>query len=152
LHNFKEPLEVEIKISGPDQNSNFLSLNKDVKLDVPSRIVNFELGALAPGNYKLSVDVKNGLNFKNETSLLFEPKSYSVFIQIDKAIYKPGQTVFFRAIIVQPSLNKAETGANNVYIIVSLSPLLFSCSSLSLFRKRKLSICQLLLPHKFLGL
>lgn len=31
------------------------------------------------------------MSFRNQTVLTYEHKSYSVFIQTDKAIYKPGQ-------------------------------------------------------------
>ena len=33
-----------------------------------------------------------GLTFKNETTLNYQAKSISIFIQTDKAMYKPGQT------------------------------------------------------------
>lgn len=33
-----------------------------------------------------------GLTFKNETTLHYQAKSISIFIQTDKAMYKPGQT------------------------------------------------------------
>lgn len=49
--------------------------------------------SLHPGSYKLKVQgTGHGLHFTNETDLAFESKSISVFIQTDKAMYKPGQT------------------------------------------------------------
>ncbi|CAG2101909.1 unnamed protein product [Medioppia subpectinata] len=42
--------------------------------------------------------------FINEVTLTYEAKSVSVFIQTDKAMYKPGQKVQFRAVVVNPSL------------------------------------------------
>lgn len=46
---------------------------------------------LGPGAYKLKVQGTHGLKFTNEADLDYEAKSVSIFIQTDKAIYKPGQ-------------------------------------------------------------
>lgn len=55
--------------------------------------------SLHPGSYKLKVQgTGHGLHFTNETDLAFESKSISVFIQTDKAMYKPGQTGIFNPI------------------------------------------------------
>ncbi|WAQ99618.1 CD109-like protein, partial [Mya arenaria] len=57
------------------------------------------------GSYKLHVQGSgHGLHFSNETSITFQSKSVSIFIQTDKATYKPGQTVNFRAFAVFPTL------------------------------------------------
>ncbi|XP_053399009.1 CD109 antigen-like isoform X3 [Mercenaria mercenaria] len=56
------------------------------------------------GSYKLHVAGTGGATFKNETTISFESKSISLFIQTDKAMYKPGQTVNFRAFAVFPNL------------------------------------------------
>lgn len=45
---------------------------------------------LGPGSYKLKVQGIHGLMFTNETNLYYESKSVSIFIQTDRAIYKPG--------------------------------------------------------------
>lgn len=44
-----------------------------------------------PGNYTLEVIGQGGINVRNTTSLIFEHKSNSVFIQTDRPVYKPGQ-------------------------------------------------------------
>ncbi|XP_053399007.1 CD109 antigen-like [Mercenaria mercenaria] len=56
------------------------------------------------GFYKLHVNGTGGATFKNETTIRFESKSISLFIQTDKAMYKPEQTVNFRAFAVFPNL------------------------------------------------
>ncbi|XP_013387199.1 CD109 antigen-like [Lingula anatina] len=56
------------------------------------------------GNFKLKVEGRGGVQFKNETWLSMSQKSLSAFIQTDKAIYKPGQTVRFRAFATGPDL------------------------------------------------
>lgn len=114
---------VEATISGPSVNGAFNKLTKSVQLD-PSetRIVNFEIGEWAKGNYKLQISGHIGPDFKftNETNLVFESKSYSIFVQTDKAVYKPGQLVRFRAIIVNPSLMPTVAGSLDIYIKVSV--------------------------------
>jgi CD109 antigen len=57
----------------------------------------------------------------NTTSLEYVHKSHSVFIQTDKAVYKPGHKVQFRAIVLDAHLKPSVTGALDVYIAVSNS-------------------------------
>ena len=61
--------------------------------------------------YKLVIQSKQKignvvlLNFINEESkLTFDPKICSIFVQTDKAIYKPGQLVRFRVLLLDRSL------------------------------------------------
>ncbi|KAK3100069.1 hypothetical protein FSP39_014251 [Pinctada imbricata] len=60
---------------------------------------------LASGTYELLVLGTNGLHFTNQTDLKYQSKSMSVFIQTDKATYKPGQTVNFRAFAIHPDMS-----------------------------------------------
>ncbi|XP_022321696.2 CD109 antigen-like isoform X2 [Crassostrea virginica] len=70
---------------------------------------------LGPGSYKLAVHGTHGLKFANETDLNYESKSVSIFIQTDKAMYKPGQTVHFRAFAIYPNMS-TYTGSMNIEI------------------------------------
>ncbi|CAH1779307.1 unnamed protein product, partial [Owenia fusiformis] len=54
------------------------------------------------GVYTLTVSGSGGLRFKDTTTLTLDPHSVSVFIQTDKAIYKPGQEVKFRVFGIKP--------------------------------------------------
>ncbi|KAK3607708.1 hypothetical protein CHS0354_016732 [Potamilus streckersoni] len=56
------------------------------------------------GTYEIHIEGKGAVSFKNYTSISYQPKSVSIFIQTDKAIYKPGQTVQFRVLAVNPDL------------------------------------------------
>jgi len=71
--------------------------------------------------YNLTARGVNGLDFVNSTVLNYVHKSHSVFIQTDKAVYKPGHKIQFRAIVLDAHLKPSVTGALDVYITVSKS-------------------------------
>ncbi|XP_071088381.1 CD109 antigen-like isoform X2 [Haliotis cracherodii] len=75
---------------------------------------------LNSGSYKLKVTGSGGLTFSNEITLTYNHKSMSIFIQTDKAMYKPGETVHFRAFAMFPDM-KLYAGAMNVDIVDSNS-------------------------------
>ncbi|CAM6001992.1 unnamed protein product, partial [Sphagnum balticum] len=117
IHDTPNPVELDVTISGPSDSGSINSVSKTVVVNsAETRIMNFEIGEWTKGNYRLIVKGRGGLEFSNETTLEFEQKSYSVFIQTDKAIYKPSQLVQFRVILVNPSLLPAVTGAIDIYI------------------------------------
>lgn len=80
-----------------------------------------QIGDLGPGTYNLTAHGVNGLEFVNTTGLEYAPKSHSVFIQTDKAVYKPGHKIQFRVIVLNAHLKPSVTGALDVYITVSNS-------------------------------
>ena len=75
-----------------------------------------QIGELGPGDYNLTVSGTGSLTFKNTTALEYLAKSYSVFIQTDRALYKPGDLIQFRVVIVNPELRPSVTGAIDVYV------------------------------------
>jgi CD109 antigen len=78
-----------------------------------------QIGDVGPGNYNLTVRGSGGLEFQNSTELNYVHKSYSVLIQTDKAIYKPGDTIQFRCLALNKHLKPTVTAALDVYISVS---------------------------------
>ncbi|XP_065299747.1 CD109 antigen-like isoform X1 [Dermacentor albipictus] len=111
------PVDMLVTVSGRADNGNFNVINKRATLqDRETQVLSFEIGDWGPGKYKITAEGSGGLNFRNETDLTYEHKSYSVFMQTDKAIYKPGQKVLFRVIVVDPYLLPTVTGAMDVYI------------------------------------
>ncbi|XP_069130827.1 CD109 antigen-like isoform X2 [Argopecten irradians] len=56
------------------------------------------------GSYELRVEGTSGLHFSDKTRLNYAAKGMSIFVQTDKAMYKPGQTVNFRAFAIYPNL------------------------------------------------
>lgn len=122
LYNATEPAVINVTVSGPSTTGQFNKVSQQLELS-PSetRILNMEIGEWAKGNYKLSVDGHIGSTpFNNSADILYEAKSSSIFVQTDKSVYKPGQTVKFRAIIVNPSLVPNVAGSLDIYIKVSV--------------------------------
>ncbi|KAJ6220697.1 hypothetical protein RDWZM_006509 [Blomia tropicalis] len=118
LSNATKSSDFEVELSGPSNDGTFNRVSKSVQVNpVESRILNLEIGEWSKGNYKLIVKGHSDeLDFSNETVIGYEPKSYSIFVQTDKAIYKPGQIVKFRAIIVNPNLIPTVPGSLDIYI------------------------------------
>nr|BAK64112.1 thioester-containing protein [Hasarius adansoni] len=116
-HNVQKPLDMKIAIEGPADSGQYNNVEKRITLNSgETQILNFEIGEWSSGNYSLIVTGEGGMTFRNQTILTYEHKSYSVFIQTDKAIYKPGQLVQFRVLVVTPHLLPSVTGAINIFI------------------------------------
>ncbi len=76
----------------------------------------------APGDYKLYVNATGGLKFEKAFEIKFVHKQFMMLIQSDKAIYKPGQTVLFRVLVLDDKLKPVENkdiSDMKIYIIVS---------------------------------
>ncbi|XP_017876968.1 CD109 antigen-like isoform X2 [Ceratina calcarata] len=69
-----------------------------------TRILKFEVGDILPGTYHLTARGLSGIQFSDSKPVNYVLKSYSVFIQTDRAIYKPGNKVMFRCILLNSRL------------------------------------------------
>ncbi|KZS15892.1 C3 and PZP alpha-2-macroglobulin domain-containing protein 8 [Daphnia magna] len=81
-----------------------------------TQVIKFQIGELGPGKYNLTARGSGGLTFVNTTELEYAEKSHSVFIQTDKAIYKPGHLVQFRVIVVNPQLKPSVVGSLDIFM------------------------------------
>lgn len=74
------------------------------------------------GYIKFIAEGISGINFKNFTLLNVESKNYSIFIQTDKAIYKPSESIKFRILVLDFDLKPIELEEKwlKVFIMVNI--------------------------------
>lgn len=104
VHENSEPATIKVGLNGP-------SLNETKTVEVqPSHteIVNFEVPKLKEGKYTLETEGIKGLIFKNSTDLNFKNKEPKVYIQTDKAVYKPGDLVQYRIVVLDENTRPAK--------------------------------------------
>lgn len=78
---------------------------------------------IQPGDYRLLAQGSGGVPFQTSALLEFVKKSYSVFVQTDRAVYNPGSKVLFRIIVLNAQLKPASDLRDkelNIYIFVSI--------------------------------
>lgn len=97
LHDATEPTTIRCGIVGPSYNH-----NEEVVLQpFASQQLDFMPAKLKPGNYLFFAEGLSGLSFRNETMLLLEENAGPhIYVQTDKAVYKPLDLVQFRVLIL----------------------------------------------------
>lgn len=98
LHESSTPCEIRVGIEGTaNRYENF----RDVNLQpYTSQLLRFSTGYMEPGQYRLNAEGLSGIDFRNEKPLSLVLKNASIFVQTDKAIYKPGDVVNFRILVL----------------------------------------------------
>ncbi|XP_073822199.1 thioester-containing protein 1 allele S3-like [Musca autumnalis] len=97
LHDAVEPATIRFGIVGPSYNQ-----TQSVSLQpYESQQVDFMPAKLKQGRYTFFAEGVNSLAFKNETVLLVEENAGpKIYVQTDKAVYKPLDLVQFRVVIL----------------------------------------------------
>lgn len=103
IHNTTRTTEVSVSLTGP-------SLNSRKYVDVQSmssKSVRFDIPKLTEGDYELKVMGSGGIEFQNSTKLSFAPDLNWLYIQSDKATYKPGDKIQFRVLFLDKNTRPA---------------------------------------------
>ncbi|VVD02140.1 unnamed protein product [Leptidea sinapis] len=75
--------------------------NQGREVQVPaasSKLINIEISDPGPGSYKLVARSTSGSQFSASAALVYQPRSFCIFVQTDKRVYQPGDTINFRVI------------------------------------------------------
>lgn len=121
IFNQLKPVTIQLSIEDEDENDTIIT--KDVTIfSNETKVVALPVDELnVNNNLKFMAEGISGIIFKNFTLLNVESKNCSVFIQTDKAIYKPGESIKFRILVLDFNLKPAELHdiTLKVYIMVT---------------------------------
>lgn len=117
LHDSPTPCDFRIGIEGVDNYRNTREIHVE---PYTSQLVQIDTGYMAPGNYKLIAEGLRGIEgFRDDAYLTFLPKNTSILLQSDKAIYKPGDLVRFRVLVLDMNMKPHfSTGPIRIFITV----------------------------------
>jgi len=106
---FSGAIPVTFNVKLQEANTQTVLISGSATLTAPlqpqSQTISFQIPAyVPPGSYYLIVAGSGGQTFSQNKSVNVATKRLSIFIQTDKSLYKPGQTVLFRCIAVYSSL------------------------------------------------
>lgn len=106
IHNQSEP--VTIKLSIEDEVDTLITKDITLLSDETKLVVLRVEDLTVNNNVKFTAEGVSGIIFKNLTLLNVESKNCSIFIQTDKAIYKPGESIKFRILVLDFNLKPVE--------------------------------------------
>ncbi|XP_054284946.1 CD109 antigen-like isoform X2 [Macrosteles quadrilineatus] len=112
-----QPTTVKVDVGGKQDSGGTFHISQFITVPpYENRIVKLDIGDIGAGQYNITAQGSGGLEFYNSTTLQFIHKSYSVFIQTDKAIYKPGNKVLFRAVVLDSHLKPSVSQPLDIHI------------------------------------
>uniref|UniRef100_A0A4Y0BF04 TEP1-F n=1 Tax=Anopheles funestus TaxID=62324 RepID=A0A4Y0BF04_ANOFN len=123
ISNFNTDLnkvDLMLRIEGhAEDGQNVLNITKSVDVRKQmNRMINFNMPKdLSTGYYKITIDGQRGFSFHKEADLVYLSKTVSGLIQIDKPVFKPGDTVQFRVIVLDTEL-KPSTRIKTVQVTI----------------------------------
>uniref|UniRef100_A0A182P1U3 TEP1-F n=1 Tax=Anopheles epiroticus TaxID=199890 RepID=A0A182P1U3_9DIPT len=110
-----------LRMDGQSENgTKVLSIAQQVDVrKFQNRIVTLTIPTIAsPIDIKLTIDGLRGFSFHDEVNLEYPTKSLSGLIQINKPVFKPGDTVKFRVIVLDTEL-KPPVGVKSIHVTIS---------------------------------
>ena len=117
LNYTEQPSTIRISIEGLSFNA-----SSDVQLHArETKLIDFYPSKLVHGEYKIIAEGIKGLIFRNESRLLIDSEAGpNIYIQTDKAIYKPLDLIQFRIVILDEHTRPLKLSEPiRVYIAVS---------------------------------
>ncbi|XP_049538667.1 LOW QUALITY PROTEIN: CD109 antigen-like [Anopheles darlingi] len=109
-----------LRLQGHDEDGQtLLNLTRTVEVQqIIRRDVIFQIPAInSSGYFKLTIEGVRGFVYNEEVELEYLDKSISGLIQLSKPVYKPGDSVQFRVIVLDPDL-KPPSGHKMVTVTV----------------------------------
>lgn len=111
VYNQIEPAIIRLSILSSIEDEEYTLITKDVELvSNETQLVELPVDELSVNGYVkfLAEGITKSIIFMNSTLLNVESKNYSIFIQTDKAIYKPGESIKFRILVLDFDLKPVD--------------------------------------------
>ncbi|KAG7207858.1 hypothetical protein KM043_009457 [Ampulex compressa] len=115
------PLPMTVRTSIQKNGVEIAADYQEVKEGIPETLLMRVPPTSVQGEYKFRVEgmyngLRGGQAFINETKLIFSQRSMTIFIQLDKPVYKQGEIIRFRTIPINTEL-KAFNNPVDVYML-----------------------------------
>ncbi|NXL67634.1 A2ML1 protein, partial [Chordeiles acutipennis] len=129
LSGLQEPVQVTVQLQRADNNHNIILLEK--KVQEPHLYLNITFPAPAPAKGKeeiidLHISIQgDSLDVSKKKKVMLRALEPGIFIQTDKAVYKPGQQVKFRVVSLDKDFtpsNKKDPNGNRIAQWKDVSP------------------------------
>lgn len=119
IHNQTEPVTMKLSIEDDDDKI----ITKEITvLSGETKLVDLPVEDLTVNNnFKFTAEGVSGIIFKNLTLLNVESKNCSIFIQTDKAIYKPGESIKFRILVLDFKLKPVILEDINLKVFITVN-------------------------------
>lgn len=119
---FIDETVVRISIEDEDDYSGF-KVHRDITMK-PSEteVITIPIGDISlERNYKLAVQSVSGIPIKHEASLELLTQIHAIFIQTDKALYKPKDSIKYRVLVLDDELKAASIDEKKMSICLIVS-------------------------------
>lgn len=123
LHESTTPCEIRLGIEGIQ--NKYTNYREAFLQPYTSQLIRFNTGFMDTDQYRLTAEGLSGIDFRNERPLSFVSKNASIFVQTDKSIYKPGDLIRFRILVLDINL-KPVPSLQPLNIFITVIIILFS--------------------------
>uniref|UniRef100_A0A182K440 TEP1-F n=1 Tax=Anopheles christyi TaxID=43041 RepID=A0A182K440_9DIPT len=83
-----------------------------------SRLISFTVGSISEDEYELVAEGLSGLVFQTKSRLEFDNRFCSVLIQTDKSVYKPGDTIRYRVLVLDRTMKPLSVGESEMMVYI----------------------------------
>lgn len=117
VYNQTEPVAMRVAIRSKE--AKYRNFQEVRILPNTTQTVSLRLGALNMyARHRLFVEALSGLKCLHNATLGIETKNVSIFVQTDKAIYKPEEEIHFRVLVLDAKLKPVVLDANATSFLI----------------------------------
>lgn len=119
---FQEPVIVRTTIQD-EKNDDGFKIERDVTMKPnATEVVTIPIGDVSlDTKYKLTVKGVSGITLEHTADLDIQTQTHTIFIQTDKAIYKPNDCIKYRVLVLDTELKAAAINNNELSVQITVS-------------------------------